>query len=39
MHPEFATDTIPMFGRADFFNAFTVTFDQPTQVFHLDYPN
>jgi hypothetical protein len=38
MNPEFATDTIPMFGRADFFTAFTVTFDQPTgNIFHLDY--
>jgi hypothetical protein len=36
--PEFATDTIPLFGRADFFEAFTVTIDQPGgQVFHLDY--
>jgi hypothetical protein len=40
MNPEFATDTIPMFGRADFFTAFTVTFDQPTgNIFHLDYPD
>ena len=40
MNPEFATDTIPLFGRADFFTAFTVTFDQPTgKIFHLDYPH
>jgi hypothetical protein len=36
--PEFATDTIPLFGRADFFEVFTVTMDQPGgNLFHLDY--
>jgi hypothetical protein len=36
--PEFATDTIPLFGREDFFEAFTVTLDQPGgMLFHLDY--
>jgi hypothetical protein len=40
MNPEFATETIPMFGRADFFQAFRVTFDQPrASIFHLDYPS
>lgn len=40
MSPEFAEETIPMFGRADFFRAFMVTFDQPSgNVFHLDYSN
>jgi hypothetical protein len=39
--PEFAKETIAMFGRADFFHAFTVTFEQhtnPGAVFHLDTP-
>jgi hypothetical protein len=36
--PEYAADTIPLFGRADFFESFAVTFDQPGgQGFHLDY--
>jgi hypothetical protein len=36
--PEFAADTVPLFGRADFFEAFTVTLDQPGGAcFHLDY--
>lgn len=36
--PEFAADTIPLFGREDFFEAFTVTLDQPGgKLFHLDY--
>jgi hypothetical protein len=36
--PEFANDTIPLFGRADFFASFAVTFDQPSgNVFHLDF--
>jgi len=36
--PEFATDTIPLFGREDFFETFTVTLDQPGgMLFHLDY--
>jgi hypothetical protein len=38
--PEFAEETITLFGREDFFAAFTVTIDQPAgDVFHLDYPN
>lgn len=38
--PEFATDTIPLFGREDFFEVFTVTLDQPGGgLFHLDYSN
>ncbi len=38
--PAFAKDTVSLFGRADFFETFTVTFDQPGgQVFHLDYPD
>ena len=36
--PEYAEDTIPLFGRADLFDSFRVTFDQPSRnVFHLDY--
>lgn len=36
--PEYAEDTIPLFGRQDFFRVFVVTFDQPAgNVFHLDY--
>jgi hypothetical protein len=36
--PEFATETLPLFGRADFFEVFTVTIDQPGgQLFHLDH--
>jgi hypothetical protein len=37
--PEFAKDTVALFGRADFFGAFVVTFDQlsaPAPVLHLD---
>jgi hypothetical protein len=38
LNPEFATETLPLFGRADFFEVFTVTIDQPAGgVFHLDY--
>ncbi|MFI4991475.1 MAG: hypothetical protein ACHQHO_11260 [Solirubrobacterales bacterium] len=38
LRPEYAEDTIPLFGRADFFETFMVTLDQPGgQVFHLDY--
>jgi hypothetical protein len=38
--PEFAAETIPLFGRADFFGVFRVTLDQPGgPVFHLDYSN
>jgi hypothetical protein len=36
--PEYAEETIPLFGRADFFEVFTITIDQPGgEVFHLDY--
>lgn len=38
--PEYAEETIPLFGREDFFGAFAVTFDQPGGPhFHLDYGN
>ena len=39
LQPEFAKDTIAMFGRADFFGTFAITFDQVSAsapVFHLD---
>jgi hypothetical protein len=39
LDPEFAKETIAMFGRADFFQAFAITFDQALPsgaVFHLD---
>jgi hypothetical protein len=40
MTPEFAEETIPLFGREDLFEAFTITLDQPGgQRFHLDYPD
>jgi hypothetical protein len=40
LNPEFATDTIPLFGREDFFETFTVTLDQPGGgLFYLDYSN
>lgn len=36
--PEYAEETIPLFGREDFFAIFTVTLDQPGgDVFHLEY--
>jgi hypothetical protein len=36
--PEFAEETITLFGREDLFEAFMVTIDQPGgQCFHLDY--
>jgi hypothetical protein len=36
--PQYADETVPVLGRADFFDAFVVTFDQPGgQCFHLDY--
>jgi hypothetical protein len=38
--PEFAKDTVALFGRQDFFETFIVTFKQPGgPVFHLDVPN
>jgi hypothetical protein len=42
LNPEWAKDTVALFGRADFFDAFVVTFDQKRTdgpEFHLDYPN
>ncbi len=36
--PQYAEETAPVLGRADFFEAFVVTFDQPGgPQFHLDY--
>lgn len=36
--PEFADETITLFGREDLFEAFTITIDQPGgNLFHLDY--
>jgi hypothetical protein len=38
--PVFAENTTPLFGRADFFKAFVITFAQDAnlgEVFHLDY--
>jgi hypothetical protein len=38
MKPEWAKDTVALFGRADFFATFIVTFDQmASPVFHLDH--
>jgi hypothetical protein len=38
--PEYAEETIPLFGREDFFEAFTVTIDQPGgELFHINYSN
>jgi hypothetical protein len=38
LQPEYAEETIALLGRADFFEAFAVTFDQPAGAhFHLDY--
>ena len=38
LEPEYAEETIALLGRADFFEKFVVTFDQPAgERFHLDY--
>ncbi|MFY9489124.1 MAG: hypothetical protein WAP35_10595 [Solirubrobacterales bacterium] len=40
LEPQFAEDTTPLYGRADFFSFFEVTFSQDVNlgnVFHLDY--
>jgi len=37
LNPEWAKDTVALFGRADFFAAFTVTFEEQGSTFHLDY--
>jgi hypothetical protein len=38
LNPEFAKETVTLFGRADFFESFTITFEQAgASTFHLDY--